>query len=425
VSSLHEKRQGGQMEHAGMGADAHPRYQIDIEADRIDAFMKHAFVLNPENGTNIALMTSGAFQSLDALYGHKAYGVDERNAYASLMFETNFHSVHNLSTGLSLQHDYLSQRLRLTEGRVPLGREKETVAGAYAQYTYQPSTHLTAMAGLRIDDSSLYGTFLTPRAHLKVQPADFITLRLSAGKGFRTTHALAQYNNLLASGRQLAIDDHLDQEEAWNYGASANFYIPLFGKTLKLNAEYNYTDFRHQTVVDYDSDPERILVTNLNGDSRSHVFQVDASYPFFKGFNLTAAWRWNDVKTTYGGRLRDQILTSKYKGLITASYETDMRKWQFDVTLQLNGSGRLPDGYPTGLSHTSGNRYKAFEQLSAQVTREFRHFSVYVGGENLTGVRQKQSILNAATPWTSAFEPTLVWGPVHGAMAYAGIRITL
>ena len=39
------------------------------------------------------------------------------------------------------------------------------------------------------------------------------------------------------------IADNLKQEEAWNYGASVSTYIPIFGKTLNVNAEYYYTDF--------------------------------------------------------------------------------------------------------------------------------------------------------------------------------------
>jgi hypothetical protein len=60
-----------------------------------------------------------------------------------------------------------------------------------------------------------------------------------------------------------------------------------------------------------------------------------------------------------------------------------------------------------------------------QITRWFRHFSVYIGGENLTGFKQKNPIIGADNPWTSAFEPTLVWGPMHGAMFYAGFRYNL
>ncbi len=141
---------------------------------------------------------------------------------------------------------------------------------------------------------------------------------------------------------------------------------------------------------------------------------------------LTAAYRWNEVKCTYGGQLMEKPLTSRYKALITASYKTPLGLWQFDATLQLNGGGRLPTPYTLPDGTPSWNeRFGHYPQLSAQVTRWFRHFSVYVGGENLTGFRQKQTIINATAPWSSTFDPTMVWGPVHGAVAYAGIRINI
>ena len=71
----------------------------------------------------------------------------------------------------------------------------------------------------------------------------------------------------------------------------------------------------------------------------------------------------------------------------------------------------------------SGEEFPAYPQLNLQVTREFRHFSLYVGGENLTNYRQPNPVVNATNPWAATFDPTLVWGPVHGIMAYAGIRM--
>lgn len=103
----------------------------------------------------------------------------------------------------------------------------------------------------------------------------------------------------MASSRKVSIADHLDQEEAWNYGASISGYIPLFGKTLNLNLEYYYTDFLKQVVVDMDTNPHEVAFYNLDGRSYSQVFQVEATYPFFQGFSLTAAYRWTDAKTTY------------------------------------------------------------------------------------------------------------------------------
>ena len=406
LALVKEKREGGQTHHTA--PDVHHLYKIGVETDRYEGYMKHAFIIDPEKGTNIALMGNASMHLLEANYGEKHYSVNQKNAYAQLLFETNLTEHHNLSTGLSLNYDYLTRD------------DKETTPGAYVQYTYNLNDKVVAMAGIRADHSSRYGTFVTPRFHLKLTPSEIVSLRLSAGKGYRTVHALAENNNLLASGRQLVVDD-LEQERAWNYGVSSSFYIPLFDKTLKLNAEYYHTHFSQQAVIDYDSNSNAILITNLDGKSYSNTVQIDATYPIVQGLELTAAWRWNDVKCTYGGELMEKPLTSRYKGLVTASYKTPLGLWQFDATLQLNGGGRMP----TPVNGLWDERFKAYEQVSAQITRWFRHFSVYIGGENLTGFRQKKTIINAEDPWSASFDPTMVWGPVHGRMFYAGVRINV
>ena len=415
LGALKEIRTSGQDEEHVHSDDI---YRIKLHTNRYEGYMKHAFILDHEHGTNIAFMSSASMHQLDAQYGNKFYDLNEKNLYGSLMFETNFSTQHNLSLGLSFNHDYLGQNL----GK----NEKETTPGAYAQYTYTLGTKLTAMAGVRFDHSSLYGNFFTPRFHVKYSPIDAISIRLSAGKGYRTVFALAEYNYLLSSGRNLNISKDLKQEEAWNYGLSTAFYIPMFGKTLKLNAEYYYTSFENQAVVDYDANKELIAIYNLRGKSYSHTFQIDASYPLLRGLEITAAYRLNDVKCTYdyGKSLMEKPLTSKYKALFTASYKTPLGLWQFDATVQLNGGGRNPEPYLLADGSQSWSpRFHSFEQVSAQVTRWFRHWSIYVGGENLTGFKQKTPIYGASNPWGSDFEPTLVWGPVEGRMFYAGVRV--
>lgn len=424
IKALSEWRNSGQVNHGGNPGQE--LYKIGIDTRRYEAFTKNAYIFNKEKNTNLALILQGTFHNQDAVYGHKLYDVDQTNVYASLLFETEFSKQHSLSTGLSFNYDGYDQRYRLTND-VELPRlksfEKESVPGAYVQYTYNLEDKLILMGGIRGDYSSMHGFFVTPRAHVKYNPNEFVNFRLSAGKGYRTNHVLAENNYLLASSRKVRIAGDLDQEEACNYGASISSYIPLLGKTLNLNAEYYYTDFLKQVVVDMDTDPHEIAFYNLNGRSYSHVFQVEANYPLFKGFTLTAAYRFTDAKTTYNGELKERPLTSRYKGLVTASYKTPLEIWQFDATLQLNGGGRMPSRYilEDGTPSWSA-RYGSFEQLSVQITRYFRRWSIYVGGENLTNFKQKNPIIDAANPWGENFDSTMIWGPVHGAKAYIGIR---
>jgi hypothetical protein len=120
-------------------------------------------------------------------------------------------------------------------------------------------------------------------------------------------------------------------------------------------------------------------------------------------------------------------LTSKYKGLLTASYQTPLGKWQFDATLQLNGGGRMPTPYTLNnykdLSWET--RYESFEQFNLQITRYFRNWSIYAGGENLTDFIQENPIIGADAPWGDTFDSSMIWGPMHGRKIYVGVRWNL
>ena len=67
-------------------------------------------------------------------------------------------------------------------------------------------------------------------------------------------------------------------------------------------------------------------------------------------------------------------------------------------------------------------KYKAFVQLNAQVTRKCRHWAVYIGGEKLANFRQPNPIIGASNPWGPDFDATMIYGPLHGAMVYVGFR---
>ena len=409
---------------SGMGSHSHPdasmpRYDITVDTRRYEMQWKNAIMRNDSHATSLALILHGSIHDADNRFGNTIYDVTQKNGYAQLMFESDIADAHNLAFGASLNYDHFSEHAGGDAIVLPDGAtvsSAETTTGVYAQYTFKPSSALTLMPGLRYDHSSLYGSFVTPRMHVKYSPTGILTLRASAGKGYRSPHALAENTPLLASGRRFFVADHFSQEEAWNYGASANLNFPIAGKTLDINAEYYYTHFIHQMVMSVDgiAGPYTVSFGNLHGKSYSHTLQIDATYPFFEGFTATGAFRYTDARTTYDdGTLRHRPLTSRYKGLLTISYKTPMEIWHFDVTGQLNGHGELYDRSP----------FPTYFQLQAQVTREFRHFSIYIGGENLTNYRQPNPIISAANPWSQAFDATQTWGPLDGAMAYIGFRM--
>ncbi len=430
ISGLKEDRAFGQ---TGNTENPNGLWRGDIDAERYEAYMRHAFVLDHEHGSNIALMANFAIHNQDNIYGNRYYNIDERDLTVQLVYETNITDMHSISTGAGYEGHWTEADYLINKSARMVNGEKMNygTAGAYGQYTFNWQNRLVAMAGLRADvethESANNSVFVTPRVHVKYQINDWMQVRASAGKGYRLINSFwSENSNLLAMGREINVS-LTDREEAWNFGGTLGFDIPLWGKNLKINAEYFYTNFLNQIVVDYDTNPDRLLVYNLKADpsgkgkSYSHVLQLDATYEPLQGLETTIAFRRNIVKTTYGGELMDKALSSKYKGLFSFNYKPGKGKWQFDGSLQLNGPARLPKSFAS-----DGTEYSSvYPQVSAQVTRWFPKFSIYVGGENLTNYKQKNPILGADDPFGNQFDATQVWAPVHGRMLYAGVRLNL
>ncbi len=70
--------------------------------------------------------------------------------------------------------------------------------------------------------------------------------------------------------------------------------------------------------------------------------RFELKYELIPRMDLTAAFRYNDVKMTIDKVLMREPMVNKYKGLVSLSYATNLKKWQFDVTAQFNGSARIP-----------------------------------------------------------------------------------
>ncbi len=411
IQLLHDERESGMIDSEKKKYDI-PLYRIGIETKRYAFQWKNALFLNSDKNSSVALMLHGSWHDADNDFGNTYYDVTQKNGYAQLMYETDFSERHSISTGVSLNCDKYDEASSLFLSDKTI--DKEIVSGIYTQYTYKLHSKLTAMAGIRWDFSSKYDGFFTPRVHLKYSPSEKVTFRASVGKGRRTPHCLAENSHLLASGRNFYFEKNMKQEEAWNYGFSTNFTFPVHGKNLEVNAEYYFTNFQNSLVVNVDgkNGDHSVSFENLDGKNYSHTIQVDATYPFGKILDVTAACRFNDVRTTFDGILCTQPLTSRIKGLLTMGFKSKLDIWHFDITGQINGKGKLYDQ----------SSYPAFFQLQAQISREFRHFTVYVGGENLTAYKMSHPVIAADNPWSDQFDATQVWGPTHGAMAYAGLR---
>jgi hypothetical protein len=256
--------------------------------------------------------------------------------------------------------------------------------------------------------------------------------------GYRSPNAIADNAFILPSSRQLKMNDDIRQERAVNAGISTTFYIPVGRRELQLSGEYYYTHFLNSLIVDMDRDPHAVYICNQsdipNAKSFAHSAQIELSMEVLRGWTWTAAFRWTDVRQTTmdvegNYSLRTKALTNRFKGVITTSYQTPLKKWQFDVTAQFNGISRMPDGF-TAYGDMRGGygtpvSINWYPQLMAQITKYFRTCSLYVGAENMTNFKQHNPIIDSFHPYSPDFDASMVCAPTMGWKVYVGFRYDL
>ncbi|HSC54941.1 MAG TPA: TonB-dependent receptor [Phnomibacter sp.] len=423
---LTDRKQGGEIKYnEDTDKGTTNAYGLAFNTDRYEGFAKIGYVFPQKKYQSIGLQLSTFKHTSNSYYGLTNYDASQNNMYANLIYQSIIGNTnHKFRTGMSVMNDVYKETLNQQKFD-----RTETVPGAFLEYTYDHSTKLSLVAGIRADHNNLYGWIATPRLNVRYQPFKNTTVRLSAGRGQRTSNIIAENTGVLVSARQFEILHGvqgkaygLDPETSWNKGISIDQKFKLFNRDANIGADYFRNDFTNQVVVDLE-DARKASFYNLDGKSYSNSFQVEMNVQPLHKFDVRLAYRLFDVNSTYDGNLMQKPLLSKHRGFLNLAYET--HGFKFDYTLTYNGSKRIPSTGSNPAQYVQPTSSPAYVLMNAQVSKSLgknNAFEVYLGGENLGNYIQKNAIVAPEDPFGNYFDASLVWGPVTGRMAYTGIR---
>lgn len=401
---------------------------VHTATNRAELSAKTGYVFEDKPWKSFGSQVSLSWHNQEGVYGLRAYSGEQRSARVNLMYASEISEELRFTSGFSAVHDVYTERL----DSISFDR-KETVPGVFTELTWNRGERLSVVGGLRADHHNFYGAMITPRLHARWSCTDRISLKLAAGKGFRSPNLIMDHVGMLASNRQITIRGNttewpfgLKMEEAWTFGVVAATKFKLFYRDAAFTLDYYHTRFINQIVADWET-PREIQFYNLEGESWSNSTQAELQWSPVKRMEWRVAYRWLDARTTYGDRLLLRPLIAQHRFFTNIAYETRATdsgtKWVFDATARWLGRQRLPSTFANPhefMMHQWGNAYWIF---NAQVARHFSpRFEVYVGGENLGNFMIMNPIISAGDPSSSYFDASLIWGPVFGRMGYAGLR---
>lgn len=445
VRAVQDRRNGGQMQE-----DTHA-WKADILSRNLGGYVKVGIPLNEANTSNVAAVIDHTFYNLDSGFGTegiilqdrsqggqgstiglgRGYDAGQNSTFVNLLYQNQDNDSHHFTLGLSEMLDIYNERFSQTVrgmDNIPAVRTSLSDLGAFGEYTFHSGDAFSAIVGLRGDWYNQAGLKFSPRVTLKWSPDEFLTFRANGGRGIRYSTPIVDNIGILSTNKTI-LGDLMSHplENSWTFGGNATWYIG--GSTSNyLSVDYFGTRFTDQMLVDYTSDEIHtyLLSSVPGGRSRTDNLQVDFSIEPLPRFTVTLTGRFTDAHQSLKFQDDDiKPMTSRYKGVLNMQYATNLNRWIFDFTASVNGPCRVWDFMKTLDPMYKDGYTEVYPLLYAQVTKRFKGFDLYLGGENLTGYTQPDPIISADDPTSRSFDASCVWGPLMGVKVYGGIRLTI
>ncbi|RFM30698.1 TonB-dependent receptor [Chitinophaga silvisoli] len=280
--------------------------------------------------------------------------------------------------------------------------------GFFAQDGIQLTKQLMLEGGLRADHHNVYGWFLLPRLAMVYKPITDLSIRLSAGTGYKTAAIFTTQTQLLGYKMLAALPEGLKAERSKGLNFDANYHTTIGELDLTLNQAFYYTYVKNPILPVLTSDNLYELQTQA-GPMRSagtdtYVRMELDDVELYLGYNHTIA-KTDHVYVPFA---------PQDKFAATLAYEIE-RKWRMGVESAWNGHQYL----------YNNEKAPNYWFWAAMVSRQIGdHVTLVLNGENIFDVRQgKHTPLYTGSLSDPSFVP--LWGPVDGRQVNVSVKWSL
>jgi outer membrane receptor for ferrienterochelin and colicins len=440
---LYEDRWGGEMQWTPEFRGTDIIYGESIYTTRWELLGKYQLPLD------VPLMFSFSYtdHNQNSVYGTLPYLAKQKIGFGQLTWGPQF-PYHDLLFGAALRYNFYDDNTPATSGVLGNQPDEVWIPSLFAQDEISLGKNHSLLLGSRLDYDKRHGTIFTPRTAYKWRLNDFDALRINAGTGFRVVNLFTEDHAALTGAREVVITESLDPERSFNF--NVNYLKKIYssnGVYLNFDISLFYTYFSNRILPDYETDPNQIIYSNLDGSSVSQGISGNLDLSLPNGLKVLLGATVMDVSTEENEVRTRQILTERFTGTWNVSYT--IRPWQLtlDYTGNIYGPMRLP---LLGELDPRNEFSPSWSIQNIQFTHTgWKEFELYGGIKNLlnwtpnrnvpfiiarandpfdknvTFNSNGQVVATPDNPYALTFDPTYVYGPNQGIRAFLGIRYRL
>lgn len=440
---VYENRWGGEMNWAPEFRGGDEIYGESIYTSRWETF--GTWQLPSSENINFQFSANGHNQN--SVYGTTVYIADQYVGFGQFTWAKTVQK-HNLLLGLAYRYTFYDDNTSATSNE-SAGENQPSIThlpGLFLQDEIKLTENQSLLLGARVDYNSLHGTIFSPRFNYKLSSADKATVfRLSAGNGFRVANVFTEDHAALTGARDVVFTEELKPEQSWNM--NANLVKKIYttsGTFIGFDASAFYTYFTNRIIPDYETNPNQIIYSNLDGSAVSKGISLNIDAAWSNGFTANAGATLMDVSIEEEGIKTRQLLTEKFSGVWSIGYEFLRMGLSVDYTGNIYSPMRLPllgelDDRPEYSSWYSiqniqltkkiGEKWEIyggvknllnFTPPANSIARSFDPFD-----KNVVFAPDGSVVATPENPNALTFDPNYVFAPNQGIRGFLGVRLTL
>ncbi|WP_418510517.1 TonB-dependent receptor [Corallibacter sp.] len=378
----------------------------------------------------------------NSVYGNTPYIAQQRIGFGQLVWDKTLKK-HDLLFGTAARYNFYNDNTTAT-----IKADEVVIPSLFAQDEITLSAKQKLLLGARYDYDKRHGSIFTPRIAYRYKPTNNDIIRLNAGTGFRVVNLFTEEHAALTGARDVVIEETLKPEKSYNI--NINYLKKLYtknGMIFTFDASIWYTHFTNAILPDYDTNPNKIIYSNLDGYATSKGASLNIDTVFENGIKALLGVTYQDVSQTENDNTINQILTEKFSGTWAISYKNYKTNLTLDYTGNVYGPMRLPT---LGKLDPRSDKSPTWSIQNIQLTYDgLKNFEFYGGIKNLlnwTPNKGEPFIIARANdpfdeqvsfnpdgsviptpnnPYALTFDPSYVYAPNQGRRLFFGIRYNL
>ena len=430
---VYEDRWGGELNWTPEWRGTDSIYGESIYTNRIEFLGKYQL---PVARRRVMLDASWNLHDQNSVYGRTVYIGKQQVGFAQMTTDLPLGSRHDVLLGAALRvtkYDDNTPATASANGTENLP-SKVWLPGIFVQDEIALNAKNVLLLGIRYDYNSLHGSILTPRVSWKWARDPQHILRLTAGSGYRVANIFTEDHAALTGAREIVITENLLPERSWN--ANLNYVRKFFPKRagfIGLDGSLFFTYFSNQILPDFNTDPDKIIFSNLDGYGISTGVSLNLDFNFVNGLKIIAGATAMDVYRVASKERLPQLFAPPFTGTWTVTYP--IVPW--GITLDYTGNLNSPMHLPVLPNDPRSAQSPWFSIHNIQVTRPLKNgVEIYAGVKNLFGFfPREQVILRAFDPFDKqidvnnphglTFDPNYNYAPMQRQRLLVGMRWTV